>query len=106
MTDGVPTRNVDKTLPETKAVRDAGIALFAVGIGKELNRTELVLFVGGKEEYVYYATDFEDLVASVEKVLSSSCQMVGPSEYNCHISHRALYFMKSTDHSIQFKLCG
>ena len=66
----------ERTLPEVALIRDAGITLLVVGIGRDVSRSELLKMAGNNPDFVFTADDFEQLVRSVGQVLSSACQML------------------------------
>lgn len=76
ITDGHPTREVNETVPQAKLAQQAGIAIFTIGIGNDLNRTMLADIANDPEEtFVFYYVSFEVLIERVEKVMGSACQV-------------------------------
>ena len=74
ITDGESNVDQDKTLPYAKEARDAGIVLFAVGIGDEVVDEELN-GITGNISYVFKATDFEMLEDIQQFVSSAACDI-------------------------------
>jgi hypothetical protein len=71
LTDG-NSRFPAQTAASAQAVRDAGIAIAAVGIGYGIEYTELVS-IAGDESRVYNVSNFDDLGSIVESITKTTC---------------------------------
>ena len=70
VTDGRSNVNRSWTIPEAEAVREAGIIVFAVGIGKRINMTELNA-MASSPNFVSLLNDFDVLgFQSLQRILS------------------------------------
>lgn len=77
LTDGSQTKDVDAIDPAVvaKEIRDKGVILLVIGIGKNTNHQEL-LKIAGKAANVYQASNFDELKSSkfIDDVSKSSCE--------------------------------
>lgn len=77
LTDGSQTQDAGAEDPGdvAKELRDRGIRVLSVGIGKGVNTTELAHIAGGKEN-VFSAASFDQLVSRefLDKVNSAGCK--------------------------------
>ena len=77
LTDGSQTQDAGAEDPGDVAqeLRDKGIRVLTVGIGKGVNSTELAHIAGGKEN-VFSADSFDQLVSQefIEEVISAKCK--------------------------------
>ena len=78
-TDGEQTtKNVTDLIPldvASRRLRDRGIAVFAVGVGKSVKKEQL-LEIAGNEKRVILLRSFSELQESVNRIASSTCQEV------------------------------
>ena len=77
LTDGSQTKDADAVDPALIAdqIRNSGVILIVIGIGKEVNEQEL-LSMAGKASNVYQASNFDELMSSkfIDGVSRSSCE--------------------------------
>ena len=78
ITDGTQTPAADaKGLREaSEPLRQAGVRVLAVGIGKGVDEDEL-RFVTESDEDVVVADDFQDLLLKLNNLTSKACQLAG-----------------------------
>lgn len=78
ITDGTQTAAADaKGLREaSEPLRQAGVRVLAVGVGKGVDREELRL-VTESDEDVVVAADFEDLLLKLSNLTSQACRLAG-----------------------------
>ncbi len=78
LTDGVQTSGSDSVDPAAIAreIRNMGIMLIVIGIGRGVNKDEL-LRIAGKSNNLFLADDFDDLRSApfVAKVLDNACKI-------------------------------
>ncbi len=73
LTDGIPTREINETAPEINKARQAGIEIFAIGIGPEVYETEFFTTVGSMADRMFFVDEFMALGNNVDIVLRSAC---------------------------------
>lgn len=82
VTDGNPTREVDSTIPEVNLLREAGVEIFVIGIGEEVNPSTLLAIADGQEQNVFSVGDFNDLqdiVISLRDAMCGKCLAIIPT---------------------------
>ena len=77
LTDGSQTQDKDAVDPSliAKTLRDAGITIYVIGIGTQVNKDELMRIAGGSQ-YTHTTTSFDNLVKPkfVQKISNDSCR--------------------------------
>ena len=77
LTDGSQTKDADAVDPGDIAeeLRKSGIKLIIIGIGKNVNNTEM-LHMAGRASNVYQASNFDQLTSSkfIDRISKSSCE--------------------------------
>ena len=78
ITDGVQTQEADtKDLREASApLRDAGVKILAIGVGRSTDPAELRLMVE-KDEDVLLAKSFDDLLVKLKSLIKKTCSLAG-----------------------------
>ena len=78
ITDGVQTQEADtKDLREASApLRDAGVKILAIGVGRSTNPAELRLMVE-KDEDVLLAKSFDDWLVKLKSLIKKTCSLAG-----------------------------
>ena len=76
--------NIEKcrTIPEANATKAAGIQIFTVGIGSEINEEQLRA-VATLRSYFYFATNFATLNDLVPRLLNDSCGNIATLGLSC-----------------------
>lgn len=74
LTDGVSTVNSMHTIPEAELTREAGIIVYAVGIGLTDNTEINDVADKPLDEHRYLVDDFPDLQQLDERVFNSICR--------------------------------
>ena len=74
ITDGPSNKDRERTVTDAVAARDAGIAIFAVGVGAEVDQEELVAITGSSDR-VTYLWDFEELSSesTIDAMVKKTC---------------------------------
>ena len=73
VTDGNPTREVEQTMVEADLSRAAGIKVFVIGIGDDVDMDTLLGIAGGQANHVLTAADFEDLINNINVARDAGC---------------------------------
>ena len=74
VTDGASNRDEDLTIPEANAARAAGVTVFAIGIGDEVDPHELRGIANEpSEQFTFNATDFDALQHIRDIVSTAAC---------------------------------
>ena len=78
VTDGISTRDAEKTIPEAKNARDAGIRIYSVGVTQEIDRHEVKKIASPPEiENVtfWYLPNYSDFnsVSILQKMSETLC---------------------------------
>ncbi|XP_059141677.1 uncharacterized protein LOC131929465 [Physella acuta] len=88
LTDGQATHHDDAVNAANQA-RQNGIAIITVGIGSQIDQSELEQ-ISGNRDYVFRATDFEGLTHLIEPILNTTCivqeTMVTPTPIITHFN--------------------
>lgn len=71
VTDGVSNINHYKTIPEAKLARQAGIEIFAIGVG--VSKTEELDAIAGRSQNRYDIEKFDELELKLDVVYKSLC---------------------------------
>ena len=71
VTDGDSNINVDQTIPESDLAREAGITVFAIGIG--LNATTELDAIAGVKSNRFFVDGFDQLEAKMETLYNFVC---------------------------------
>ena len=82
LTDGKQTVTSDST-PLDEAVRplqEMNVTIFAVGVGKAIDLAELLLLVGGKEDNLFRAQNFNELAKDSLNVAAQTCKQLQPGK--------------------------
>lgn len=76
ITDGESNVEADKTISEADKARDAGIIVFALGIGDQVSQDELI-GIGNEPsvDFVFNAEDFDALPHILDQVVTAACQV-------------------------------
>ena len=74
ITDGPSNKDRERTVTDAVAARDAGIAIFAVGVGAEVDQEELVAITGSSDR-VTYLWDFQELSSesTIDAMVKKTC---------------------------------
>ena len=74
ITDGPSNKDRERTVPDAAAAREAGISIFAVGVGPEVDQTELVAITGSSDR-VTYLWDFDELSSesTIDAMVKKTC---------------------------------
>ena len=77
LTDGRPTVNVDRTLPEANLLLNAGVDVIVVAVGNQrsLNFAELFQISGQTFDNLILTSDWSDFLAIVTQPLVSRCDI-------------------------------
>ena len=83
ITDGESNVDVNDTQPEADNARDAGVIMFALGIGDQVSQDELIS-IGDKpsSDFVFNADDFDALPAIRDQVVTAACQAAAECREN------------------------
>ena len=74
VTDGTPNVEADRTAPEAKATRDAGIEIFVVGVTGKVTRSFMELIASKPlDSHVYFIESFSGLADMAEILINVSC---------------------------------
>ena len=76
ITDGQQTVNRGPFEPLDQAsqgLKDAGVAVYGLGIGKAVNREELVA-MASSPDFVFQAESFQILIEEVENIKAQLCE--------------------------------
>ncbi|CAH3124523.1 unnamed protein product [Pocillopora meandrina] len=98
ITDGTQTAAADaKGLKEaSEPLRQAGVRVLAVGVGKGVDREELRL-VTESDEDVVVAADFEDLLLKLSNLTSQACRLAAKRRSSCLIPMDIAFLLDSSD---------
>ena len=76
ITDGEANVDENETIPEAERARDAGIVMFALGIGDEVSQNELIGIANTpSSDFVFNADNFDALPAILDQVVVAACQV-------------------------------
>ena len=80
LTDGRQTVTSDsKTLDvAVRPLQEKNVTVFGVGVGKAIDIAELLLLVGGNEENLFRAENFDQLAEDSVKLASQTCKKIVP----------------------------
>lgn len=80
LTDGIQTvTNDSKTLDvAVRPLLEKNVTMFAVGVGKAIDLKELLLLVGGNEDNLFRAENFDKLAQDSIKLASQTCKKIKP----------------------------
>jgi collagen type VI alpha len=79
LTDGLSS-NSAAMKAEAKKLRDvADSDIYAIGIGNNIRKSELDEMTGDSDQ-VYYASDFDKLVAAVEEISKKTCKVIAKAQ--------------------------
>ena len=80
LTDGKQTVMSDsKTLDvAVRPLQDMNVTIFGVGVGKAIDIAELLLLVGGIEENLFRAQNFNELARDSLRVAAQTCKRIRP----------------------------
>ena len=80
LTDGKQTvTNDSKTLDvAVRPLLEKNVTVFAVGVGKAIDLMELLLLVGGNEDNLFRAENFDKLAQDSIKLASQTCKKIKP----------------------------
>jgi len=73
VTDGTATREADRTESEVNTTKSAGIIIYTVGIGNDVDQEELTK-IASKTEYFFYAANFADLNNVLPDLVENLCK--------------------------------
>ncbi|ELU05673.1 hypothetical protein CAPTEDRAFT_217523 [Capitella teleta] len=80
ITDGVSTRDSDKTIPYAIQAKDRGIRMLAVGIGAEINEDELEGIASPPDattgQTVFTVQNFDKLTNILDKLVTQTCIVI------------------------------
>ena len=90
LTDGKQTvDNVSDLIPvrdAAEAIKQRNIPIFAIGIGRSVDRDELLEIVGSEDKLIE-AKSFEQLQKEVDQIANVSCKVAGKSIGSCLIGY-------------------
>ena len=72
LTDGVPSRDTTITLEEANTTKAAGIIIYTVGVGVDVDKEEL-RNIASKREYFFFATNFTELNNVLPYIMANLC---------------------------------
>ena len=81
LTDGKQTvTNDSKTLDvAVRPLLEKNVTVFAVGVGRAIDLMELLLLVGGNEDNLFRAENFDKLAQDSIKLASQTCKKIKPA---------------------------
>ncbi len=89
LTDGAQTADADAVDPGdiAKQIRQTGIKVIVIGIGKNVDSKELLHIAGGDKSNLYQASNFDELKspAFVDSVSKAGCQLCKQIELYCSV---------------------
>ena len=83
LSDGKSTWEANNTIPEAELLKEAGVKVFAIGIGPEMNVDELKEIASAPvRPYVHVAKQFSDLITLHKHIVNSTCLLQGGKRRN------------------------
>ena len=81
ITDGRSSNGINSLRAPVKALKDASVNIFSIGVGEKIRKEELELMASDKS-HVYYVEKMADLQNIVDAITTQSCTGKDPSAEN------------------------
>ena len=84
VSDGKATKETNLTIPEAETARDAGITIFGIGIGDDIDPVELRAIASRPSvQFTFNVTDFDALEHIRDTVFLATCDVVAGNIFKC-----------------------
>jgi len=89
LTDGYPTREVNQTIPESQAAYNQQIQIFTIGVGNDIDMTQLYMLAFNHSEHSFTVNTYSSLAEQMNLVLGTTCHIAetgftgDPQENDC-----------------------